>query len=390
MKVKRLKDENSKIYLDNILKRIPGSIYWKDRNGIYLGCNQMQAEMAGFKTPEEMVGKTDYQMPWKEIASILKEIDQRIMKTGIPEEIIETPTLSNGTQLAMLTNKSPLYDEKENIVGIIGTSLDITALKKLEEREREAIKAATIAQEKQKSLRVQAAAIAHEMRTPLGAVHHIAEGLKMHLPTLIESQKTLQQMESSAPLINGIVLQSLEGLPTNLEKIARSALTVIDTVLINLQEVPDKLALENCFISDCIKSALEGYSLADSESALIVQKIEENFEIKANPHLLKHVFFNLLKNSLYYVKAAGKGNIIIWTEKGEKFNRLHFKDTGKGISPSILPFIFDQFYTRTDHGAGVGLAFCKMVMQKLGGDITCTSVEGEFTEFILSFPTVKH
>jgi signal transduction histidine kinase len=99
-----------------------------------------------------------------------------------------------------------------------------------------------------------------------------------------------------------------------------------------------------------------------------------DFEVKANPDLLKHVLFNLLKNALYYIKAARKGEILIWAEKGDPTTNYILK-TRKGISKQILPYIFNQFYSRTDYGTGVGLAFCRNVMQQLGGNIICESVE---------------
>lgn len=118
---------------NNILMCIPGYVYWKDLNGVYLGCNQMEAELAGLKSPEEMIGKTDYDFPWKNIASILKKTDERIIQRRISEELIETPTLSDGRTMVMLTRKSPLYDENNNVVGIIGVSIDITDRKTKEE-----------------------------------------------------------------------------------------------------------------------------------------------------------------------------------------------------------------------------------------------------------------
>ncbi len=242
---------------------------------------------------------------------------------------------------------------------------------------------------KQKSLKMQAAAIAHEMRTPLSAVKHIVNGLKLHLPTLINTQQTAQEKDQNIPYISKNKLQSLEGMPTKLETIAGSASNVIDMLLMNLRENPPEAVLVKCSMLDCVEIALNAYSLTNQERNLISVERGEDFEIKANQDLLKHVFFNLLKNSLYYVKAAKKGKISIWTEKGQQVNKLHFKDTGKGISKESLPHIFNQFYSRTDHGTGVGLAFCKMVMQHLGGDITCDSVEGEFTQFTLTFPVLK-
>src|SRR5207248_1330446 len=99
-----------------------------------------------------------------------------------------------------------------------------------------------------------------------------------------------------------------------------------------------------------------------------------------------HILFNLLKNAIYYIRTAHEGDIHIWLELGKKHNKLHFRDTGKGISADILPKIFDLFFSKTYHGSGIGLAFCKMVMQSYGGNIECDSVEGEFAEFILNFP----
>lgn len=85
-----------------------------------------------------------------------------------------------------------------------------------------------------------------------------------------------------------------------------------------------------------------------------------------------------------------KGNIQIWLERGNKYNELHFRDTGQGISADILPKIFDLFFTRTYHGSGIGLALCKTVMRRCGGKIECVSVEKEFTEFTLFFPKLSN
>ena len=72
----------------------------------------------------------------------------------------------------------------------------------------------------------------------------------------------------------------------------------------------------------------------------------------------------------------------------EDFNRIVVHDTGPGISSFNLPHVFDRFYTTslTGESAGIGLSFCKMVMERVGGEIVCDSVEGEFTTFTLDFP----
>ena len=113
---------------------------------------------------------------------------------------------------------------------------------------------------------------------------------------------------------------------------------------------------------------------------------KSDFSFKGDELLMIHLLFNLLKNALYYIKVAGKGDIHIWCDQNEKHNILHFKDTGQGIAKKDLPHIFERFFTKTPHGTGIGLAFCKMVMNSLGGDITCSSHEKEFAEFTLLFP----
>lgn len=67
-------------YYEDIVAILPGHVYWKDKNGVFLGCNLEQARDAGFKTQEEMLGKTDFDMPWYIQAEYLQETDRKIMK----------------------------------------------------------------------------------------------------------------------------------------------------------------------------------------------------------------------------------------------------------------------------------------------------------------------
>ena len=64
------------------------------------------------------------------------------------------------------------------------------------------------------------------------------------------------------------------------------------------------------------------------------------------------------------------------------------RDTGAGIAPDILPLVFNWEFTTRSDGSGLGLAFSRRVMRAMGGEITCHSVFGQFTEFTLSFPPV--
>jgi diguanylate cyclase (GGDEF)-like protein/PAS domain S-box-containing protein len=121
--------------LELVMNNIPQFIFWKDRNSVYLGCNKNQAKVAGLNSPEEIVGKTDFDLPWKkEEAEFFRECDQRVMNSGVGEyHIIEQQFQSDGKQAWLDTNKIPLFDLEGNVIGILGTYEDITERKQAEE-----------------------------------------------------------------------------------------------------------------------------------------------------------------------------------------------------------------------------------------------------------------
>ncbi len=121
--------------LELVMNNIPQFIFWKDRNSVYLGCNENQAKVAGLSSPKEIVGKTDYDLPWKkEEADFFREGDQRVMDSGVGEyHIIEPQLQSDGKQAWLDTNKVPLLDKDGNVIGILGTYEDITERKQAEQ-----------------------------------------------------------------------------------------------------------------------------------------------------------------------------------------------------------------------------------------------------------------
>lgn len=246
-----------------------------------------------------------------------------------------------------------------------------------------------IQQEKQKSLKVQAAAIAHEMRTPLFSINTIAHSLNNYMPILVKAYNQLKDSKGGIETISPRHLQFIREAPDTIAETTQSAFAVIDMLLVNLRDNPLEGNMETCSILDCMESALKSYPLTLEEKSLISVDIKGNFYFKGSQNLMIHVLFNLLKNALYYVKSSGEGNIYLWMEPGQKINRLYFKDTGSGIPKQKLPYIFDRFYSQTKYGTGIGLSFCRLVMRGIGGDITCDSVEGKFTQFTLSFPVIQ-
>lgn len=242
-----------------------------------------------------------------------------------------------------------------------------------------------IQQAKQQSLKMQAGAIAHEMRTPLLAIRTRASSL----PKLTKAYKISNRKKDTEELLSDEELGFINTAPEDIDKVTRQAFSFIDVMLMNLREEFKDEYLEQCSIKACVEDALKQYPFSGEDRSMVHAQIEADFLFMGNPLLIKHIFFNLLKNCLYYVKAANKGDIAIKTAKVDERHILSFKDTGAGIAPDILPHIFDKFYSRTKYGTGIGLAFCKSVMKSLGGDITCQSQLGEYTEFILIFPPLE-
>ncbi|MBD1935996.1 PAS domain-containing protein [Microcoleus sp. FACHB-68] len=111
-----------------VIDNIPELIYWKDKNSVYLGCNQNFARAAGVGTPEKIVGLTDFDLLWtEEEAGRFRESDRRVMETDTPEyHLIETHLQADGNQSWADTNKIPLHDAGGSVVGILGTYEDVT------------------------------------------------------------------------------------------------------------------------------------------------------------------------------------------------------------------------------------------------------------------------
>ncbi|NET89789.1 MAG: PAS domain-containing protein [Kamptonema sp. SIO1D9] len=129
----KLRDSQQMLQL--VIDNIPQAIFWKDKNLVYQGCNQTFALDAGLKSVAEIVGKTDYDLPWtKAEADCYRENDRRIISTKIPEYHIIEPQLQAGNKQAWVdTSKIPLNNREGEVIGILGTYEDITERKQAEE-----------------------------------------------------------------------------------------------------------------------------------------------------------------------------------------------------------------------------------------------------------------
>ncbi len=128
----------SRQLIEGILDAIPARVFWKDRDLVYLGCNAAFARDAGFDDPKDIIGKSDYQMVWRDQAESYRAADRRVIHNGRAEILIEeSQTTPEGDTIALLTSKVPLCDPDGEIYGVLGTYSDITELKRTEDQLRE-------------------------------------------------------------------------------------------------------------------------------------------------------------------------------------------------------------------------------------------------------------
>jgi len=106
-------------FLQLIMDNIPQFIFWKDRDSVYLGCNQNFATAAGFSKSSEIIGKTDYDLPWsKEEADFYIKMDQKVMLSDQSEVNFEEPqTMSDGITKWIRTSKIPLKGPDGDVIG---------------------------------------------------------------------------------------------------------------------------------------------------------------------------------------------------------------------------------------------------------------------------------
>lgn len=244
-------------------------------------------------------------------------------------------------------------------------------------------------EEKLQAISGVASSIAHELRTPLATLRNSAKNIKRCLPPLIETYKQAKEENFPVKPISFHAFSALEKTTDFMESETEAANTFIDMLLMNVNPTLDE-KIETFSISECVNETLSRYPFTaeQKKKQIVCFKNHNDFLIRGKKELIVHVLFNLIKNALFYIAKASKGKIEIWLELGDVYNKLFFQDTGTGIPNEILPYIFDRFFTRTRHGAGIGLAFCKMVTESVNGKITCESAYGDYTKFILNFPKV--
>jgi len=235
-----------------------------------------------------------------------------------------------------------------------------------------------------------AATVAHEVRTPLATIRMQAQEMARTWPQVLQGYRLAVEHGLCEDRMRPGQLERVSSLVGAITREVDGTSTVIDMALASVTlERLDRSTFAPHGIGACVDAALERYPFqADERGRVEVRGIDEAWRFVGSDTLLVYVLFNLLKNALHSIRARGEGGIEISGTAEGAFHVIRFRDTGSGIPPETLPRIFDPFFSTKAHGsgAGLGLAFCRRVIEAFGGRIECESVAGSHTTFTLRLP----
>ena len=365
--------EQEFISILELVEYFPGHLYWKDADGVCRGCNQEILRYFGYKSSDELIGKTDYDLLSAVEADALRAIDLHVMQSGEPC-IREEPVILDGEVRTFLSKKIPLRNKQGVVTGVLGTSLDITFQKNIEEKLRfEKMRAEQASQVKSEFI----ANMSHDLRTPLSGMQALAEDIILQTKDDSVSENASLLLQASHDLLNLIddILQ-VSRLDSGQEKV-HSVSFMLAPLIQNTLSIMKPKALE--------KSIKLTLAYDDQLPAQVM-----------GPHLvLQRILVNLLSNALKFTAEKGVVDIII------KLNRIEgsqcyidfiVDDTGIGIAADKLDIIFEKFsrvaasFQGQYSGAGMGLYMVKHYVEQMGGEIDVVSQEGLGSRFHCTIP----
>ena len=355
--------------LRTMIDNLPDYIYVKDLSSRFRLTNQALANVLGLPSPDDVVGKWDFDFfPANEAAQYLAD-EQGILGKGEPlinhEEPFMTPS---GERRWVLTTKMPLRSPTGAVTGLVGITRDITLHKQAEEQlQRATIAAETATRAKSEFL----ANMSHEIRTPMNGIIGMAE-LALQTDLSPEQREYLGMVRSSAEsllaLLNDVLdFSKIEAGKLDLEEAPFGLRDMMGDLVHTLGRQADRKGIELvCHILPEVPDGLLG-----------------------DPNRLGQVVVNLAANAL---KFTEHGEVVVTVEKewqDETNVGLHVcvSDTGIGIPAEKQEIIFDPFSqadtstTRKYGGTGLGLSIAGQIVRMMGGRLWLKSEVGKGSDF---------
>ncbi|MHC4573021.1 MAG: ATP-binding protein [Planctomycetota bacterium] len=358
--------------LRTLIDNLPDFVYIKDTASRFIACNAAVSNFMGAATPEELIGKTDFDYYPYEQASEYYADEEKVIQTGQPLVNKDEPNAGQiGEVRWILTSKLPVRDGQGKVAGIVGISRDITERKEAERRLQEAKEAAEFANEAKSQF---LANMSHEIRTPLNAIIGIS--------------KTLGRYNTK-----NLTSKQLEGLEI-VHRSSQRLLMLINGILDLSKIESGKMEIRlRSFSPDALIAGIRSMatSLNDKgEVDFIVEKSDSVPKtVVSDAQKLHEILTNIISNSF---KFTDRGQVVLRIYVEE--NRLYFEvsDTGIGIEEKAIDRIFDEFTqvdsstTRKYPGTGLGLTISKKMVELLGGEIKARSKLGEGTTMTFYVP----
>ncbi|MGB2624292.1 MAG: response regulator [Candidatus Acidiferrum sp.] len=363
----RLSEERK--VLRALIDNVPDFMYVKDLDCKFLVANVSVARQMGAKTPEELIGKSDFDYYSPELAAKFYEDEQRVIRSGQAEINREETGLDvQGNVSQVMTTQVPLRDRNGRVTGLAGVGRDITHLKKAQEEMQKAREAAEAASRAKSEF---LANMSHEIRTPLNGVMGMTD-LALETELTPEQREYLETVKISGD----------------------SLLTVINDILDFSKIEAGKIDLEaiDFDLRDSLESTLKTLALRADEKGLelLCEVAPEVPEIvRGDSTRLRQIVINLVGNA---IKFTDKGEIAVKVQVEAKEGhdcicRFTVADTGIGIPEEKRELIFAPFSqgdtstTRKYGGTGLGLTISTRLVQMMGGRIWVDSELGRGSQF---------
>jgi two-component system CAI-1 autoinducer sensor kinase/phosphatase CqsS len=243
--------------------------------------------------------------------------------------------------------------------------------------------------EREKAVWNVANAIAHQLRTPLATIRNLSHGTRTHVPMLVEKYRLAMEIDSTLKPLSNRKLELLNDALVNIEEEVEYSNALIDILIANSRPFDYAAAPgQSIWITTAIETAVNTYPYNNPrERSLVNYNPANSFKVDASERMICHVMYNLIGNAVEFSQKKPDGKIRIWLEQGEQWNKVIVWDSGIGVPRHFQHQVFDMFFSRNSpNGTGIGLSFCKAVMEGIGGKIECQTQANEYCQFTLSFP----
>jgi len=353
----RLREITSlKVYTDNILSSMTNGLITIDFEKKIVTLNEMAEKILGKKT-EEMVNLTFDQVFGDHHPLHRMMIETLSQGEGIFYSELE---LKKGEENLWLTaSTSLLVDGEGKRMGAMVVFQDITEMKALEEKLRQADRLA--------ALGTLSAGLAHEIKNPLSAIKTFVQ----LLPQKLESPSFMEKFNITVPREIDRINQLVE----DLLELTRSRVRPMATLDVN------RLILQ---VID-----LHGEEM-EKKHILFEDHLDKTIPpIHGDSERLYRAFSNLVINAIQAMPNGGSLTISSAQELFSSMVKITFRDTGIGMDEKTSENLFNPFFTTKEKGVGLGMALTHKIIEDHRGTIEVMSEKGKGTTFILALPVVK-